>query len=123
MRMQRESRLRTGQEYSRTFTKGRRWANSLVALRVVSNGLEGSRFGFVTSKKVGKAVVRNTVKRRLREIARQVPVKGGWDLVLVAQKGTGQASFQQLKEAVLELWVRAGCLSLPETSMGEGRGN
>lgn len=74
------------------------------------NSLTVSRCGLSVGKRVGKAVVRNRVKRRLREIVRFAPLKPGWDLVLIARTPSASASFAELKGAVTELLIRAKIL-------------
>ena len=69
-----------------------------------------SRFGFSVSRRVGNAVVRNRTKRRLREAASRVPVREGWDVVLIARKDAPNAGFQQLSRSVTALIKRAGLL-------------
>ncbi len=81
-----------------------------MVLRAVSNGLEMSRFGFSVSKRVGGAVVRNRVKRRLKEIARRLPVKDGWDMVVVARPTAADADFGRLRAALQGLAARARVL-------------
>jgi ribonuclease P protein component len=58
------------------------------------------------SRKVGKAVQRNQVKRWLREILRQVPPprQGPWDLVLIPNAKATEAGFFVLKEEVTGLF-------------------
>lgn len=87
-------------------------ANGLLVMRVLPNGLERSRFCFVTGKRVGNAVVRNRVKRRLREVVRNSAAAPGWDTVLIARKGAGEADFKQLERAVHNL-VRRTRLHAP----------
>ena len=57
-------------------------------------------------RRVGKAVVRNRVKRRLREVVRQADLQEGWDLVLIARGPAAQADLRQLQQSVQELLAR-----------------
>ncbi len=76
-------------------------------MRALPNGLAQSRLGFSVSKRVGKAVVRNKVKRRLREVLRPVSLKPGQDIVFIARPAAATADFAALREAVLGLLSRA----------------
>lgn len=64
------------------------------------NGSDITRFGFVTGKAVGSAVVRNRVKRRLREAARSFEVAPGLDIVIGARAATPTASYVALRDAL-----------------------
>lgn len=88
-------------------------ANGLLVMRVLPNGLDRSRFCFVTGKRVGNAVARNRVKRRLREVVRNSAAAPGWDTVLIARKGSADADFKQLERAVHNLIRRTRLNSPP----------
>jgi ribonuclease P protein component len=108
--MRRELRLRGRKRFDAVFRQGRVWANDLLVLRVLPNGLSHNRYGFVTSKRLGKAVVRNRVRRRLREGVRTLPLRSGWDIVISARAQAAQANFHQLKRAAANLLARAHIL-------------
>ena len=67
-----------------------------------------SRFGFAVSSRVGGAVCRNTIKRRLREIARRMPTNGSWDLVISARPAARDASYSQLERSTKRMAVKLG---------------
>ena len=104
--MQRHRRLGSGQRISEIHKKGRSAVNNLLVMRLLPNGLDHNRYCFVAGKRVGKAVVRNRVKRRLRELVRCSHTQPGWDVVLVARRGAGESDFQHLKDAVRNLLRR-----------------
>jgi ribonuclease P protein component len=110
--MNRKYRLRDNEQFQRVKRDGRSWSHFLLVLCALPNGLEYSRFGFSVSKRVGKAVVRNRVKRLLREAARarHSLVVPGQDLVLIARSPIGEADYRQVEEAVEQLLAQAGLL-------------
>ena len=112
--MQRQHRLGVAGRISEIHRRGRSVANGLLVMRVLPNGLDRSRFCFVTGKRIGNAVVRNRVKRRLREVVRNSAAAPGWDTVLIARKGAGDADFKQLERAVNNL-MRRSRLNNPPT--------
>ena len=80
-----------------------------------------SRVGFSVGKHVGNAVVRNRVKRRLREVVRQVDLQEGWDLVFIARGPVAQEDFRQVQRAAHELLRRAGILQVAADKMMESQ--
>ena len=105
--MQQRHRLTEGKRFAEIHREGTSAANRLLVLRALPNGLGHSRFGFVVSKRIGNAVTRNLVKRRLREVVRQNKVKDGWDAVFIARRGAAGAEFGQLQQATNNLLRRA----------------
>ncbi|MEE8354085.1 MAG: ribonuclease P protein component [Dehalococcoidales bacterium] len=99
--------LTRSQQYAQVQAMGRSWSCELLVMRALPNDLARSRLGFSVSKKVGKAVVRNKVKRRLREILRPVPLRPGRDIVFIARPAAATADFTTLRDAALELLSRA----------------
>ena len=79
----------------------RRASQFFVVSRQVTQADNPSRFGFVVSKQVGGAVIRNRVKRRLREMAQDEISRGfcGEDVVVRALPPAGEAMYDQLRVA------------------------
>ena len=100
--------------YALVYGKGGSWVNPLVVLRAMPNGLTWSRYGLSVSKRVGKAVRRNRVKRLFREILRLTPVKSGWDIVLIARPAAANADYASLDKAISGLLSQAGLILVIE---------
>lgn len=109
--MKAEKYLTRKGQYALVLKRGGYWANRLVAMKALANELKLSRYGLVVSKRVGKAVVRNRVKRRLREILRQTPLKSGWDIVFVARPAAATAKYADVEKTVRGLLCQAQLLA------------
>jgi ribonuclease P protein component len=107
--MNRRHRLKHPRDFARVRAQGDSWAHRLVVLAAVPNGRDDSRFGFVASKRLGKAVKRNRAKRLLREAVRQNihVVPSGWDCVFIARPPLSGATFAETEAAVTQLLKRA----------------
>lgn len=101
-------RLRKTADYARVQAAGRRLRSTSLLLVIADNPGGPTRVGLTVSRKVGNAVVRNQVKRWLREITRQLPLPAGgpWDLVLIARTETPAAGFHALLGEVRQLWAK-----------------
>lgn len=102
-----DRRLRKASDFKAVRQEGRSWDNRLVVMRVRANGTGKTRIGFSVSRRLGKAVVRNLVKRRLREAARSAPLPVGWDVVLIARTGAARTTYAELLKAVLDVSSKA----------------
>ena len=106
-------RLRRNVDIRQVHREGRRWRHPLFILFVSANNRDASRFAISVSRRIGKAVVRNRCRRRVREIIRRrlSRVEPGWDCLLVARAGLLGASFDQIEAAIDQLFRQAGILS------------
>ena len=108
--MNKRERLRVRRDFLAVYRRGRAWTHRFLVLRTLPNGLPHNRYGFVVSKRLGNAVARNRLKRRLREGVRPLTVRPGWDVVLLARPPAATATYQQLREALVDLLSRARLL-------------
>ena len=86
--------------------------NGFLVLYARRNRTESNRVGITVSKKLGKAHIRNRIRRRLREVYRlnEARFQPGWDIVVVARAKALDAPFRDLTAAYLSLAKKAGVL-------------
>ena len=109
--MQFSKSLKLNHLFRRLYEKGKSAANKYLVIYCRRNGSPENRIGYTVSRKLGHAVVRNRVRRRLREIYRlhEQEFRPGWDLVVVARSRAVDAPYKKLEGAYLSL---AGKLDL-----------
>lgn len=103
--------LKQNHAFRRLYAKGKHAVSPALALYCRGNGRNYNRLGLTVGTKVGKAVCRNRVRRRLREIYRlhEEELKPGCDLVIVARVRAAHVSYWELDREFLRL---AGKLDL-----------
>lgn len=97
--------LKKNQDFKRIYNKGRSYANGLLVTYYLPNQRDYNRLGLSVSKKVGNSVVRNKVKRRIRESYRlnEVKIKKGYDIILISRVKANQADFKSIERALIHL--------------------
>jgi ribonuclease P protein component len=107
-------RLTQSAEFDQVKKNGRVCRGQFVVLSIAPANIDNPfRAGFVTSRALGRAVVRNRVRRRLREIVRKHQreiVDGTW-IVTIARANAARATYQQLEAEWLRLAKRASILA------------
>ncbi len=105
-------RLKKNERFQEVRRHGRSVSDRSLVLCVLPNGLPYSRFGFSVSNRIGNAVRRNRIKRRLREATRlrMETIEPGWDIVFIARKAIAESSYQQIDAACARLLRRAHLL-------------
>jgi len=108
--LKKQYRITNKRVYDSTYKGGKRISGRYLIVFIRENEMAHNRFGFVTSKKTGKAVTRNLVKRRLRALVqKELPdFKGKNDVVIVARYNIKEADFSALKKDFLIVMRKAG---------------
>jgi ribonuclease P protein component len=106
-----DQRIRRSADFRQVLKTGRRAGDRLLLIAVTPNGRCATRVGFSVSKRVGTAVVRNKVKRRLREVFREIAARepaneNGRDIIVTARPAAALASFEELQASAARLIVK-----------------
>lgn len=93
-------------EFRRVYDEGRRRSAALCTIFVRPNGLPQSRLGVTTPARLGNAVLRNRLRRRLREVFRRhrAQLPGGWDIVVNPRESLATVPFRSLEGELLRLF-------------------
>lgn len=106
--MKKKYLLRKNKEYRKVYNKGISLANRHAVIFAMENHLGYSRFGYSVSKKIGKAVVRNKVRRRLKDVCKRCENKlaSGYDYIIIARRGIEKLEFNSVRDTMENLVYR-----------------
>jgi len=96
-------RIKKNDEFEYIINNGKMFKNKLYVIYYIESKEKFSRFGIIVSKKVGDAVKRNKIKRRIRDIIIKNSIKSNYDYVIIVRKEVGDLSFNELKDGLLSL--------------------
>jgi len=104
--------LKSQKDFKRVYNQGKYAHDALFVMHIVYNNLGKTRLGISVSKKIGCAVVRNRVRRLVKENCRlmgQAVIKSGYDIIIVARVPAGQLkdnAFSQVSNALNCLFAK-----------------
>jgi ribonuclease P protein component len=106
--MQKKYLIKKNRDYRKVYSNGLSLANRYTVLFAYKNNKNIKRFGFSVSKRIGKAVKRNFVRRTLKEICRLNDnwFLNGYDYIIIARKGIDEISYSSLKSGMEKLAYR-----------------
>ncbi len=106
--MQKSLRLTKNFEFKSVYRAGRRWTSPFFTMYIKKNSLGYTRLGVSVSKKVGKSVVRNRIKRQIKEIIRLNYdfIRDGWDIVFVVRPLSVDLQYGKMKREIKNLLKR-----------------
>ena len=117
------SSLQKNHEFKRLYNKGKSAASQCVVVYCARNRENGNRLGITVSKKIGGAVQRNRIRRRLKEIYRlsEEKLAKGYDIVVVARARCRYASYHEIESSVLAMLKKLNLTAHEHNSRGDIR--
>lgn len=114
--MKKKLRLKSNRDFRMTYDKGKSFANKYLVIFFRKNGFDNNRIGVAVTKKLGNSVVRNKIRRRIRESYRlnNYKLKQGYDIIFLSRVGAKEVGYKELDSAVLHLLKLAGLLKKGE---------
>ena len=117
--LNKNNRLRKKYQFQYIYKSGNYLSDKSVALHFVSSKTKSVKVGFAVTKKIGHAIKRNLIRRRLREIIRkQLPnLKQNYNIILVAKEAILETEFQNLEKQIINLLKRANLFKNDEENI------
>ncbi|WP_304341376.1 ribonuclease P protein component [Metaclostridioides mangenotii] len=114
MYFSRTNGIKKDSDFRKVYKHGKSFANKYLVIYILKNRSDTSRIGISVSKKVGKAVTRNKVRRLIKEAYRlniDNKIKPGYDIVFIARVSSSNASFEDIDKSVKYLVKKTGVSS------------
>jgi len=108
--MKKQNRLKKRKEFNWIFKNGVTNSVSLLALVTTESKLKDFKIGYSVSKKIGNAVTRNKIKRRLKSLVLKFEsnIMPKHNYIFVARTGIEKAHFTEIENSIKELLKKSG---------------
>ncbi len=112
MRVEKKYRLKKRHEFNRVYNRGRSYSNRELVLYVYNNkNTPQQRLGISVSRRVGNAVVRNRIRRLIKEVVRQLQkdfkLKDNVDLIIIARQPSAEMNYQDFQRSIIDLFKKS----------------
>lgn len=118
--MKKEYRIKKNKEFQNAFKGGKSWANRQFIIYILKKPEQPKfRIGLSVSKKVGNSVMRNRIKRCIRQVFLELKseIKTGQDYVIIARKPVSEMDFHEIKKSLIHLLKLSKVINkLPENN-------
>lgn len=110
--MNSEERVKKNSHFRYIYNKGKSISNASLVMYTTKNNKQINRIGISVSKKIGKSVVRNRVKRLIKECYRKNKdrFKKGYDIIYIARMGSSKLTYIDIEKSIINLATRTGLL-------------
>ena len=105
--------LKTEKDFEKVAKNGRPFFTSELGFKILKNNLDYNRYGIVINTKIDKrAVVRNKIRRRIKEIIRlnDKNFEKGFDVMFLVRESVKELEYSEIKEKLLKLFKKSGLL-------------
>ncbi len=110
--MKNEERIKRNSHFRYIYNRGKSISNDVLVLYTLKNNINSNRLGISVSKKVGNSVVRNRVKRLIKESYRlnKESFNKGYDFIFIARQKASLADYKKIQGAMKHLMKKTGIM-------------
>ena len=104
-------RLRKDSDFKNIYRKDKSLATKTLVFYYIKNDLGYTRVGYSISKKVGKAVTRNRIRRLIKENLKDIPdLKDGYDIIFIGRIPSSESDYKEIGKSIRYLFRKSGVL-------------
>ncbi|MFA5602320.1 MAG: ribonuclease P protein component [Bacilli bacterium] len=110
--MKKENIVKKNHEFSNIINSNNKFQNQYFIIYIKENRLSKTRFGISVGKKTGKAVIRNKIKRQIRNIldTQKKDYQNGFDCIIIIKKGVLVLQFKEIKQELIKVLIKSNVL-------------